>query len=192
MGIAGWPIKMKRLNVVVTGPQAALSDSFISGVLRWGLNGGWRRGRGSAGDTLFPKSVRVNSAVHSQGRRYKSKQKQASACPSPNLLLMSHKYSLHTGFHLRLKEFLPRVLFITNVARKLKKKIKNKKVRKSSAKRLQPKGTMLFLDSSSKGIMIEVGHSPDNYCNGNLLDWSLSLKSVSYFSFAMIWFEPQE
>lgn len=61
-GIAGWPIKMKRLNVVLTGPQATLSDSFISGVLRWGLN--WRGGGGdSAGSTLFPKSVRVNAAV---------------------------------------------------------------------------------------------------------------------------------
>lgn len=106
---------MKRLNVVVTGPPAALSDSFISGVLRWGLNWG---GRGSAGDTLFPKSVRVNSAVHGPGAEVQKEAGAAYACPSPNLLLMSHEYSLHIRFHLRLRVLTHEFLFITAVGRK--------------------------------------------------------------------------
>lgn len=125
-GIAGWPIKMKRLNVVVTGPQAALSDSFISGVLRWGLN---RGRRGSAGDTLFPKSGRVNSEVlGTRGRGTKRKPKRASVCPSPNLLFVVHEYSLRTRLHWRFRVLTHGLLFITVVGRKLKKK--KKEVRK--------------------------------------------------------------
>lgn len=115
-GIAGWPIKMKRLNVVVTGPQAALSDSFISGVLRWGLNWGWR---GSAGDTLFPKSGRVHPAVSGPGADV---QKEADPCPSPSLLFMSHGYSLRARLHLRLKSSYPWILFDYSCGKKVKKR----------------------------------------------------------------------
>lgn len=84
---------MKRLNVVVTGPQAALSDSFISGVLQWGLN--WGR-RGSAGDTLFPKSGRVNSVVHGPGAEV---QKKAEWASEPLLAHLRIHYSCLTNIH---------------------------------------------------------------------------------------------
>lgn len=49
---------------MVIGFLVVLSDSFILGVFRWGLNWG---GRGSVGDILFFKSVRVNFAVYGLG-----------------------------------------------------------------------------------------------------------------------------
>lgn len=114
-GIAGWPIKMKRLNVVVTGPQAALSDSFISGVLRWGLK---RGGEVELGTLCSLKVSESTPRFTDQGRRYKSKQQRISARPSPNLLLMSREYSLHTRFHLRLSSSYPEFFFITDVGEK--------------------------------------------------------------------------
>lgn len=115
-GIAGWPIKMKRLNVVVTGPQAAMSDSFISGVLRWGLQ---RGGRGGAGDTLFPKSVRVNSVVHRPGAEVQKRTEKSLCSPIAKFIInvsrifTPHKVSFKTW------EFLPGdSFFITDVGEK--------------------------------------------------------------------------
>lgn len=119
---------MKRLNVVVTGPQAALSDSFISGVLRWGLNWGWR---GSAGDTLFPKSGGIYPVVHGQGWRYKRKRTLASVCPSSNLLFVSQEYSLSTRLHLKLRVPTPGFFFFIfyySCGEKVKKKNQIRKV----------------------------------------------------------------
>ena len=122
-GIAGWPIKMKRLNVVVTGPQAALSDSFISGVLRWGLK---RGGRGRAGDTLFPKSVRVNSAVHRPGAEVQ-KQAAKNLCSPISKFIINvsriftpHKVSFKTF------EFLPGDSFLLQMWGRNKKEIRKK------------------------------------------------------------------
>lgn len=77
------------------------------------------RGRGSAGDTLFPKSVRSTPQFTDQGTRYKKKGKtRGSACPSSNLLLMPHEYSLRTRFCLSLRVLTHGFLFITDVGRK--------------------------------------------------------------------------
>lgn len=118
-GIAGWPIKMKRLNVVLTGPQATLSDSFISGVLRWGLN--WRGGVEIVLEVLC--SLKVSESTLQfpyQGRRDKRVQKLPSAWPSSNLLLMSQECSFLARFHLGLSIHCSEFLFITAIGRKSK------------------------------------------------------------------------
>lgn len=131
-GIAGWPIKMKRLNVVLTGPQARLSDSFISGVLGWGLN--WREAE-IALEVLC--SLKVSESTRSsldQGLRYKRVQKLPSAWPSRNLLLMSQESSLHTRFHLGLCIHCHEFLFITAIGSKIKGRYERKRCRDLSWK----------------------------------------------------------
>lgn len=158
-GLQADPSKWKGSMLWWQVPQAALSDSFISGVLRWGLK---RGGRGRAGDTLFLKVSESTPRFTDQGRRYKSKQKRVSARPSPNLLLTSRAYSLHTRFHLRLESSYSR-LFITDGRNKKRGR------KESSVRRLQPKGTTPYLDIFTEGIMIYVGHSPNHCCSGNLI-----------------------
>lgn len=87
-GIAGWPIKMKRLNVLLTGPWAGLSDSFISALLRWDLNWGVEEVVGERLCSLKSVSVKLCSSSSSVWGT-KQSQKSSSTCPLPNLLLMS-------------------------------------------------------------------------------------------------------
>lgn len=87
-GIAGWPIKMKRLNVLLTGPWAGLSDSFISALLWWDLNWGVEEVVGERLCSLKSVSVKLCSSSSSVWGT-KQSQKSSSTCPLPNLLLMS-------------------------------------------------------------------------------------------------------
>ena len=61
-----------------------------------------------------------------QGPRYKSERRRVSARPSPNLLLMSREYSLHTRFHLRLESSYPEILFLLQMWGRNKKEIRKK------------------------------------------------------------------
>lgn len=87
-GIAGWPIKMKRLNVLLTGPWAGLSDSFISALLRWDLNWGVEEVVGERLCSLKSVSVKLCSSSSSVWGT-KPSQKSSLTCLLPNLLLMS-------------------------------------------------------------------------------------------------------
>ena len=76
-----------------------------------------------------------------QGWRHQSKQKRASAYPSPNLLLMSHQCSLHARFHLRV--LTKRFLFITDVVRN-KKEIRKKALWRDYSQKVQCSAWTLF------------------------------------------------
>lgn len=131
---------MKRLNVVVTGPQAALSDSFISGVLRWGLKWG---GRGSAGDTLFPKSVRVHSAVHRPGVEAPKQAKTSLCLRISKFIINVSPMFTPCKVSLDLRVLTKRFLFITDVVRN-KKEIRKKALWRDYSQKVQCSARTLF------------------------------------------------
>lgn len=130
-GLQADPSKWKGLLLWWQVPKQLQWQSFISGVLRWGLK---RGGEVELGTLCSLKVSESTPRFTDQGRRYKSKQKRVSACPSPNLLLTPRAYSLHTRFHLRLESSYPEIPFITDVGRN-KKEIRKKVCEEITAKR---------------------------------------------------------